>query len=98
MTLRHDVAPVVTGGGIAATLDIVYACVRNGGFGRSPEWVLQSVASGWLGNAAFTGGTPTALLGLASHYLILFVAAFLYLQASRRLPVLSRQAIACGAM
>ncbi|MGQ0585824.1 MAG: hypothetical protein ACT4PK_01290 [Gammaproteobacteria bacterium] len=90
-------ASVLVGGGVAATLDIVYACVRQAGFGRSPEWTLQSVASGWLGHAAFESGLPGALLGLGSHYFILFVAAFIYLQASRRLPLLSTQAVACGA-
>lgn len=90
---------VMVGGGIAATLDITYACIANGArHGLSAEWVCQSVASGWLGKAAFDGGLPTALLGLASHYSILFVAAWLYLQASRRLPVLSTHAVACGAV
>ena len=89
---------VLVGGGIGATLDMIYACVRNGGYGYSPEWVMQSVASGWLGKAAFDGGWPAAMLGLASHYSILFVAAWFYLQASRRVPVLATQAVACGTM
>ena len=91
-------APVLIGGGTAATLDLVYACVRQAGFGRSVEWTLQSVASGWLGMAAFESGTPGALLGLVSHYFILFVAACLYLAASRRFTFLATQAIACGAV
>jgi hypothetical protein len=90
-------APVLIGGGTAATLDLVYACVRQAGFGRSVEWTLQSVASGWLGMAAFESGTPGALLGLVSHYSILLVAAGLYLAASRRFTFLATQAIACGA-
>ena len=89
---------VLVGGGTAAFIDIVYACVRQAGFGRSVEWTLQSVASGWLGMAAFESGTPGALLGLASHFFILFVAAYLYLVASRRFPFLATQAVACGAL
>ena len=89
---------VFVGGGAAAFIDIVYACVRQAGFGRSVEWTLQSVASGWLGMAAFESGTPGALLGLASHFFILFVAAYLYLVASRRFPFLATQAVACGAL
>ena len=58
--------------------------------------MLQSVASGWLGNAAFEGGQATAALGLVSHYGILFAAAALYLVASRRLPVLRNRAVICG--
>ena len=89
---------VALGGGIAASLDIIYACVRQAGYGRPPTWTLQSVASGWLGKPAFESGVGGALLGLASHYAILFVAAFIYLQASARLPMLRSNAIACGAL
>ena len=97
--LARPFLAVLAGGGIAATIDIVYACISNfGRYGKSAEWVCQSVATGWLGMAAFDGGTTTAALGLASHYAILFVAAFIYLRASERLPVLRAQAIACGAL
>lgn len=89
---------VVVGGFVAATLDIIYACVRNAGFGRSPTWVLQSVASGWQGRGAFDGGLASAALGLGSHYLILLVAAFLYLLASRRVPSMRTRAVAFGAL
>jgi hypothetical protein len=89
---------VLVGGGIAATLDIVYACVRQAGYGRSPEWTLQSVASGWLGKGAFESGAGGAALGFASHYAILFVAAFIYVEASGRIPALRSHAIACGAI
>ena len=89
---------VVVGGGTAAFIDIVYACVRQLGYGRSVESTLQSVASGWVGMEAFSMGTPGALLGLASHFFILFVAAYLYLVASRRFSFLATQAVACGAL
>jgi hypothetical protein len=89
---------VVVGGGIAATLDIVYACVRQAGNGRSIEWTLQSVASGLLGNDAFASGSAGAALGLGAHYVILLVAALIYLLASRRLPVLRTHAVVCGAV
>jgi len=54
------------------------------------------VASGWLGKQAFDGGMPAAVLGLLSHYGILFVAAALYLAASRRFPLLRHRAVTCG--
>jgi hypothetical protein len=91
-------AAVLVGGGVAATLDIVYAFVANAQYGRSPLWVLQSVASGWTGSEAFRSGVAGGLLGLVSHYAILFVAAALYLLASARFPVLRTQAVACGAL
>lgn len=89
---------VLVGGGIAATLDLTYACVANGQWGMSPMWVCQSVASGWFGNAAFDMGMTGALAGAASHYAILFVAATIYLLASARFPVLRTRAVACGAL
>jgi len=89
---------VLAGGGIAATVDIVYACVSNAQYGKSPLWVFQSVASGWLGSAAFESGVPGGILGLASHYGILFAAAAIYLAAAGRAPILRSQAVACGAL
>jgi uncharacterized membrane protein YagU involved in acid resistance len=90
--------PVLIGGGIAATFDIVYACVRQAGYGRSPEWTLQSVASGWLGNGAFEGGAAAAALGLVSHYAIMLVIAAVYWHASRRVAVLRMQPLLTGAL
>jgi len=89
---------MLIGGGIAATLDLVYAFVANGQYGRTPLWVLQSVASGWLGTAAFGSGMFGGLLGLVSHFTILFAAAGLYFAASRRLPALAVHAVAFGAL
>ena len=98
MNKYRPLTAVLIGGGIAATFDIVYAILRNGQFGKSPLWVLQSVASGWLGADAFTSGIPGGILGLASHYGILFVAATIFYVASKRVGVLKSQALACGAV
>jgi hypothetical protein len=89
---------ILAGGGIAATLDIVYACVSNAQYFKTPLWVFQAVASGWLGKESFEGGVPAGALGLASHYGILFVAAGIYLAASRRLAILHEQPIVCGTL
>ena len=62
MKKYRPLAAVLIGGGIAATFDIVYAILRNGQFGKTPLWVLQSVASGWLGADAFTSGIPGGIL------------------------------------
>jgi hypothetical protein len=89
---------VLAGGAVAGTLDIVYACTRNAGFGKPGVWTLQSVASGWLGEAAFQGGMPAAMLGLASHYGIMLVIAAVYVLAGTRLAALRTHALACGAL
>jgi hypothetical protein len=96
--MSRPLRAILVGGGIAATLDILYACVRSAGHGRSPEWVLQSVASGLLGNAAFDSGPAGAALGLACHYAILFVAAAVYRLASQRVLALRARPVTCGAL
>jgi hypothetical protein len=47
-------------------------------FGGTLTHGLQLIASGLLGNAAFKGGTPTAVLGAGLHYGISIAAAGLY--------------------
>lgn len=95
---QRPIVGILLGGGVAATFDIVYAIVRSGQHGRTPLWVLQSVASGWLGPDAFTSGLFGGVVGLVSHYGILLVGATVYFVASSRLPVLRSQALGCGAL
>jgi hypothetical protein len=94
--MKSTTKAILVGGGLAATFDILYAFVISAPRGVSPTRVLQSVASGLLGNRAFEGGTTAAAVGLLAHYGILFAAAALYLAASRRLPWLRERAMLCG--
>jgi len=55
--------------------------------------VVQYVASGALGDAAFAGGLATALLGVIFHYLISFVIAAVFIMSATRIPLLRRNAI-----
>ena len=87
---------ILLGGFLAGTLDILYAITRL--FDRSPEWVLQSVASGLQGAAAFTAGMAGAALGLGAHYTIATVAAAVYFLASRRIGFLVSHAVIAGAL
>lgn len=80
----------------AGTLDITYACVVSYFRGRMPVTVLQSVASGWLGPAAYQGGTGSALLGLATHYGIMAVMAGTYGLAAARIMRLRRRPWSSG--
>jgi uncharacterized membrane protein (DUF485 family) len=89
---------ILVGGLIAGTGDILYAIIYSGFYGRSPLTVLQSVASGWLGKPAFSGGVPAGALGLASHYAISIVWAAIYFAASQRLAFAKRHWIASGAL
>lgn len=56
---------------LAGTLDIAAACTQYGlATHKSPVNVLNFVASGVFGPAAFAGGPGMALAGLGFHYLI----------------------------
>jgi hypothetical protein len=50
--------------------------------GRSPLIVFQYIASGILGNAAFSGGMASVILGMACHFFIAlsWSAVFFFLQ------------------
>jgi len=77
--------PIFWGGLIAGTLDICAACLTawlRAGLG--PIGLLQYVASGALGPAAFEGGIKTALIGLALHYLIATIWTTVFYLASRK--------------
>ena len=79
---NNSIKTIFTAGLTAAILDItgaiiVYAFILHV---STAQKVLQSVAAGALGNAAFKGGWPTAIAGLAFHTLIaLCFAAFYYI-------------------
>jgi len=76
---------VLLGGLVAGTFDITYACtfwyLKRGVL---PSRVFQSVASGLLGAASFTGGWRSAALGLALHYFIAMSMAVTYYLFARR--------------
>ncbi len=87
---------IFAGGSIAGAIDITYAIVFSGSRGVPAVRVLQSVASGLLGSAAYRGGDRTAALGLSLHFLIAFTAAAIFYAASRRLRFLTAQAVVSG--
>lgn len=95
--MRKLLQPILIGGLIAGVLDITYAFVfsyiRSG---RTPAFVLQSVASGALGRDAYQGGAKTAALGLGFHFAIALGAATVYVLASRVLPFLMTQPVISG--
>jgi len=96
MDVRSFLRAALLGGLVAGTCDIVYAFVWLGQYGRSPLWVLQSVASGWLGRASFGGGWNSGAIGIASHYGISIVAAAAFGAASWHLSFMRRHWILCG--
>lgn len=97
MAARKLLQPILIGGLIAGALDITYAFIfsylRSG---RSPKFVLQSVATGALGRRSFEGGFKTAALGLVFHFLIALIAATVYVVASRFIPFMVAQPLISG--
>ena len=79
---------------LAGALDITAAIVTN--LQVPARAVLQSVASGWMGRAAYQGGWPTAGLGLASHFAIMLVIAVIFVAAAVAIPALRRFWIPVG--
>lgn len=54
---------------------------------------LQFVASGAMGDAAFTGGLATALLGLVLDFIMITVMAGVFIFSVDRIPLLRRNVI-----
>ena len=90
------VQAIVWGGLLAGLGDITFAFVVSGLRGVGPMRVLQSVASGLLGEAAKDGGAATAALGAVLHFLIAFVWATVFWLASRKLKFLVQHPVVCG--
>lgn len=87
---------IVVGGFIAGVLDLTYAIVFSSFRNISAIRVIQSVASGFLGNAAFEGGYAAAALGLLLHFFIACSAAAIFYVASRKIDFLIQHAIISG--
>jgi hypothetical protein len=90
------VAPIVAGGLIAGTLDILDAWIFFGLRGVPLIAIPHSIASGVLGRAAYQGGLQTAALGLALHFSIATVVAAVFVVASRRWTTLASRPLVWG--
>ena len=82
---------------LVGTLDISDAFIFYSLRGVTPIRILQGIASGVLGRAAFTMGRRSALLGLFFHFFIAFSATTVFLFAARKLN-LGRRPFLYGAL
>ena len=90
-------AAIFYGGLIAGILDAADGFVAyyfTAGF--NPIQVLQFIASGFYGAAAFQKRISGALVGLLAHFFIVFALAAIYVGATRFLPMLSTEAVMWG--
>jgi uncharacterized membrane protein YagU involved in acid resistance len=86
-------AAIFYGGLIAGILDAADGFVAYYfAAGLNPIQVLQFIASGFYGAAAFQKGISGALVGLLAHFFIAFAVAAIFVGATRFLPMLSRKA------
>src|SRR5262245_48798614 len=87
---------VWVGGSIAGALDILFAISFAAYNGRTPIWLLQTVATGLLGEGAYAGGWPAAALGLAGHFAMAFGWAALFVAAASRASKLLERPVLYG--
>lgn len=81
---------VVLAGLLAGSTDALFAVFHTWMTAHrfAPVRIFQTVASGVLGKASFTGGGGTALFGLSLHYLIALIWAAIFLLLVRNVPVI----------
>ena len=91
-----NVQAIFWGGLVAGILDAVDGVIAFGTQGLNPIQVLQYIGSGALGQSAFQGGLATAALGVAFHFTIAWVAAGVFVLATRRLQILKTHAVPAG--
>lgn len=81
---------------IVGAMDITAAIIQALSRGATAIRLLQFVASGLIGQNAFTGGAATAALGLGLHFVIAFTLVTVFYFASRNFPLLRRYAVVSG--
>jgi hypothetical protein len=89
---------ILIGGLIAGILDLSSAIIITLYYHGNVTRMLQGIASGALGKAAFEGGPGTAALGVGFHFLIAFTATTVFYLASRKIGFLTEQAVVAGVL
>jgi len=90
------VRAIAVTGLIVGTMDIISAIIIVLWRGSTITRLLQFIASGLLGPQAFQGGTATAILGLALHFLIAFTVVIVFYAARRSFGFVRQYAVSSG--
>lgn len=90
---REALTAILLGGMIAATIDIFVASIM---YGRSPAYIMQSIAGGLLAKATFDGGMGTMVLGAILQELMGILIAATYVAVSKPFPALRGRWILSG--
>jgi hypothetical protein len=81
---------------IVGAMDITSAILLTLWRGGTVTRLMQFIASGLLGKAAFQGGLPVAGLGLSLHFLIAFGLVAVFYFASSKIGFLRQAAVLSG--
>src|ERR1700683_314316 len=81
---------------LCGCMDLTAAFLTGWPKGVKPSRLLQGIAAGWLGSASFNGGTATAALGLAFHFLIAFTATTVFFVTSRKISFMIESPVLAG--
>jgi hypothetical protein len=95
-TTVGPVRAILMGALVVGALDITDALVFFGLRGAKPIRIFQSIAGGLLGRATYTGGIATAVMGGVLHLFIATGIVATYYGMSRKVDLLTRQAVPCG--
>jgi hypothetical protein len=83
----------LSGGVVAATIDLGAACVISQ---RGPRFIAQVIAGGLLARQAFAGGMRTVILGVLLQELMGVLIAAIFVSAAVLLPGVRRRWVAAG--
>jgi len=92
-SLTRTASTIVVAGLVAGTIDIGAACAINS---LDPVVILHAIASGLIGKPAFTGGMPSAALGLALQWAMSMLIAAIYLGVTAAHPARRRRWVTTG--
>lgn len=98
MPKRSAARAILVAGLTAGALDLLAAFALSASRGGGPVQALQGIATGVLGRSSYSGGAGSAALGFVCHFTIALGAATTYYMLSRRLRVMTSQAIFSGAL
>jgi uncharacterized membrane protein YagU involved in acid resistance len=96
--MRIPFKAIFIGGLIGGALDLAFALSFAALYEVPPVKLLQTVASGAFGNAAFSGGRTMAAAGFAIHFVLSLLWAALFALLAARIEPLRKHAIVGGAL
>ena len=96
MGYRSIAKGIVMGGLLGGALDLLFAVSFAAYNGAAPNRVVQAIASGLLGNDAFSGGGGVEVLGLVCHFGLSVLWAAFFAAVAWRIPALSRRPLLAG--